>query len=303
MNQNVILTKRINAYAIAAGCFLYLNQEASAQVVYTDIDPDIILNEGDEDADIDMDEDGTFDFFFHNNSFLYYHESWLSFRTMQNILVGPDTNGIGLVGISNYFTTGYGEFTRYYPFALVQNSVINELNEWQTYETQIMALRALSEDGEIVGFGFYCDWYNVATSETIDKYLGVKFKDATNQLHYGWIRCDVLDEGRTLIIKDYAYELEPEYTIVAGDTVHYVGIEQQQNNLSPNIYSFGNNLHINLKEIINCKVSMYDINGGEIFTDYLKETNYSVKLPIPKGVYVVKLESDDIIFSKKIFIQ
>ncbi|MBK9454600.1 MAG: LysM peptidoglycan-binding domain-containing protein [Bacteroidetes bacterium] len=41
---------------------------------------------------------------------------------------------------------------------------------------------------------------------------------------YGWIRCSVIDSGRTLIIHDYAYELQPNYPIIAGDTVSYVDI-------------------------------------------------------------------------------
>ena len=187
----------LQKYSVMAGVFIIMQNNSIAEVIYTDIEPDIILDEGGEAAELDMNDDGISDFFFHNNSFQYYDTSWLSIRTMNNILAGPDEVGNALAGISNYFNTGYNGFTWYYPFALEQNIAINEELTWQETETQIMALRVFSEDGAVVGHGGYCYW---SETKTINKCLGVKFKDLDNQLHYGWIRCDVKDEGRTLII-------------------------------------------------------------------------------------------------------
>lgn len=299
--MNIILKKRLNTYAIAASCFLYCKQEASGQVVYTDIEPDLILDHELFATEVDMNNDGLSDFFFHNNSFVYYHTSWLSDRTMQNILVGPDEVGNALAGISVYFTTGYGEFTRYYPFALDQGSFIGEIKTWQAIETQIMALRVLSEDGDIVGFGFYA-WYEYL-SETVDKYLGVRFNDLEGVAHYGWIRCDVLDEGRILVIKDYAYETEPEYPITAGDTTHFVGISEVENNLDADVYSFNSNVYINSNEIKNdVEINIYDITGKIIYSDKINNQFTEIKLSEGGGIYIVKLIAGENQLAKKIYI-
>lgn len=294
------MQKRINSYAMAAGCFLCVNHDVLAQVVYTDIDPDIILDEGGEAAELDMNDDGVPDFFFHNNSFQYYDTSWLSVRTMKNILAGPDEMGNALAGISNYFNTGYNGFTWYYPFALEQTIAINEELTWQDTETQIMALRIFSEDGDLVGLGFYCYW---SETETIDKYLGVKFKDLDNQLHYGWIRCDVLDEGRTLIIKDYAYEAIPEYPVVAGDTIHYVNAESLTQGFNATVYAFSNTIYINLNEVMHdVEVYVYDVAGKQVYSNKIEDQASQIELLKSKGYYFVKLYSNKGELIKKIYI-
>ena len=75
----------IKAYAASAISFLTIHQEAEAQVVYVDIDPDIVLSEGGQAAELDLDQNGTVDFWFHNNSFTFYSASFSSYRLMQNI--------------------------------------------------------------------------------------------------------------------------------------------------------------------------------------------------------------------------
>ena len=55
-----------------AGVFIIMQNNSIAEVIYTDIEPDIILDEGGEAAELDMNDDGISDFFFHNNSFQYY---------------------------------------------------------------------------------------------------------------------------------------------------------------------------------------------------------------------------------------
>ncbi len=301
--MNTTLQKRMNSYALAAGCFLCVNQEASGQVVYTDVDPDIILNDGGEAAELDMNNDGVPDFFFHNNSFQYYDTSWLSVRTMKNILVGPDEVGNALAGISNYFNTGYNGFTWYYPFALEQTITINEELTWQDTETQIMALRVFSEDGAVVGSGGYCYWFNFAIPETTDHFLGVRFKDESELSHYGWIRCDVLDEGRTLIIKDFAYETEPEHPIIAGDTVQYVNTEFITPGLNATVYTFNNTIYINLNElIIGFEIHVYDLTGKEVYSDNITNQFTQIELAETRGVYIAELTTTEKKYSKKIFI-
>jgi hypothetical protein len=113
--------------------------------------------------------------------------------------------------------------------------------------------------------------------EVLDHYLGVRFIDTAGLNHYGWIRCDVKDEGRTLIIKDYAYELQPDSSIVAGqyDSIYTPDTIDDSTivdvfNLQINdifIYSFDSKIYIHfLNEITEpAQVTVYDITGKEVY--------------------------------------
>ncbi|GLB48595.1 hypothetical protein [Neptunitalea lumnitzerae] len=49
-----------------------------------------------------------------------------------------------------------------------------------------------------------------------DKYVGLRFKIDGN-VHYGWARLDVSLSGAKWVIKDYAYNTEPNASIRAGE--------------------------------------------------------------------------------------
>ena len=54
-------------YSAMALCFLSITKEAQPQAVYTDIDPDLVIDIDGEIANIDMNNDGVFDFGFLNS--------------------------------------------------------------------------------------------------------------------------------------------------------------------------------------------------------------------------------------------
>lgn len=292
-----LFSNKLAAYAASACCFLMRHQEATAQVVYTDIDPDIVLDEAFENAGIDIDNNGTLDFAFVNYSFSYYNESWLSYRIRQDILVGPNISQNAIVGIPFYFSTGYGAFTWYYPLALIANNFISSAMEWQTIGQQILAIRTYYESGNIYNKGGY--WY----PETTDHYLGIRFIDDEEQNHYGWIRCDVINEGRTLIIKDYAYEIEPEYPILAGDTSHFVGVNESTNLFNASIYNYGSNLFVLIPDFEEVEMVIYNSNGAELINRKIVNT-FSIfnMLTYEKGLYIVMLKTKNANFSQTILL-
>jgi hypothetical protein len=301
--MNATLQNRINAYALAAGSFLALNQGASGQVVYFDVDPDIILDAGGETAEIDMDSNGTIDFWFHNNSFTFYSDWFSSTQTIQDILVGPEIAGNSIGGNSVYISAPYGGYLRYYAYALAENNMIGSSQQWHDADLDVMALRTFYHSGEDTMFCLQCYWYNYFTPETIDHYVAVKFKGGDANFHYGWIRCDVKDEGRTLIIKDYAYELEPEYPILAGDTAHFVEISEIENALNAEVYSFNSNIHINLDESGTIQLLISDLNGKVIIKKHLNNKTSVISMnEFQPAIYIVTLIKDNKYFHKKVFI-
>ena len=57
----------IKEYSLFASSILLLHPTLDAEVIYTDIDPDVVLQYDDEVAGIDMDNNGSIDFAFLKN--------------------------------------------------------------------------------------------------------------------------------------------------------------------------------------------------------------------------------------------
>ena len=144
------------------------------------------------------------------------------------------------------------------------------------------------------------NWY----PEKLNHYLGVRFKDSDENTHYGWMRCDVKVEGRTLVIKDYAYESEPDYPIVAGDTAHYISINSLENTIEATVYSFGRDIYILTETIQNTEVIICNLNGQEVVRNFLQSENELINMSnYPAGTYLVTLLNGGKRYDKKIFIE
>ena len=294
----------IKAYAASAISFLTIHQEAEAQVVYVDIDPDIVLSEGGQAAELDLDQNGTVDFWFHNNSFTFYSASFSSYRLMQNILVGPEIDANFIAGETGQYGTAYGGvYTRYYPFALEAGVKIDTAMNFYNYGLQVMGLRSIvTYDGINTWACADCNWYGFFVINTIDKYLGIKFSSGELTSSFGWIRCDVKDEGRTLVIKDYAYETTPNYPIIAGDKLHYVEIDSLP--AAPvEIYSFNETLYINLKDSAETSITVTNLSGQNIINFKTFKLQNTVDMTtVASGIYIVTAEYQDKFYSTKIMI-
>jgi len=296
-------TFSLKAYAASAISFLALKEHSKGQVVYVDIDPDIILSEGGQAAELDLDQNGTIDFWFHNNSFTFYSSSFSSYRLMQNILVGPEIEANFIAGETGEYGTAYGGvYPRYYPFALESGAFINAELNFYNYDLQVMGLASFWSIGGTFG-GFHANWFGIFVDETIDKFIGIKFLLENDSLCFGWIRCDVKDNGRTLIIKDYSYETTPEYPIIAGDTLHYVeGIDSIPSE-PVYVYSFNETLYVNLQDSAKAMVTIASISGQNILKYETTELKSTVDMTgVSNGVYIVTVEYKNKLYATKIAI-
>lgn len=297
----------LKAYAASAISFLALRRDADCQVVYVDIDPDIVLNEGGQAAELDLDQNGTIDFWFHNNSFTFYSASFSSYRLMQNILVGPEIEANFIAGETGEYGTAYGGvYTRYYPFALEAGVKIDSQVNFYNYDLQVMALKSTMSEfggGGGVNIGNEAFWYYYLGDITIDHYLGVKFNSGEILNSYGWIRCDVKDGGRTLIIKDYAYESTPEYPIIAGDTIHFVEVIDSVQSEPVRVYSINETLYLNLKDTSEAIVTITSISGQTILKYKTSDLISTVDMTkTANGIYIVTVGYKNKLYSTKIAI-
>jgi hypothetical protein len=307
MKQKQFNKYKLSDYSAFAITFLCIHS-VDAKVVYTDIEPDYILDSDLDHAVLDIDGNGTGDFWFWNVS---YYTSDTGLNYIEKLWVGAIGDSRNeLAGVSTWPISLY-----YKPYALTAGLIIDSELSFQNWAYQRMAWKTthLNETWSggsvyIIHEGGY--WY----PEKTDHYLGIHFVDGDEKYHYGWIRCSVLDSGRTLIIKDYAYERFVDSAIVAGDLI---GIEPNINfnhealqtgiTVRPEnqtlIYSFNNVLYFNLTlSTGNTDYVIYSLAGNTVFSGEFNGQYAEINTNLPAGTYIVELLSDGYKHSQKIIL-
>ncbi len=295
--------KRLIDYSIFSISFLSLSSTVKADAVYSDIEPDIVLENDGDIFFLDMDENGANDFAFLNSTWIdFTTDSFYSSR-FERIFAGPQSPLNFIAASTDLFGTAESNYYYvYFPYALSLGDTINTSRNFENYGFQRMAFRSytwMTFIGTVTWAGG--NWY----PEVSDHFLGVKFIDIDSCYHYGWIRCDVAEDGRKLVIKDFAFESKCGVGILAGDTVGdttTVAINEI-NSLNVSIYSFNNLIYINLNELlIDVEIRIYDLNGNMIYSDGLKNQFTQIELNEKEGIHLVELVAGENKFIRKVFI-
>ena len=282
----------LQQYSGVAGVLLIMHNNTHAQAIYSDIDPDVVLQLHGDVEYIDMDDDGSNDFFIFKKSSYFTNSEYSWYRFNRIFKVGPNFNPENEIA-GDFATNGAGGGTTYFPYALLEGNIINnDLNfNYGTYQ--------------LMGIGFYkvdetpwtWNYYKGSWQNRIDSaYLGVRFLGADDCKHYGWIRCSVGDSLKTLTVHDYAYELKCNTPIIAGDTIgDTTTVEISEiNNLEAIIYTFNQNLYINLPDQDEVNVYIFNMNGQEIYKTVSSQKNLIIDMSgNPVGAYIVKLSTKD----------
>lgn len=292
----------LKQYSLAAGALL-APVALSAQAVYTDVDPDIVLDEPGEWWGFDLDGDGLYDFNFFNKSFTttvwYGDEGQVKalfagvFDTMQNGLNG-----------NTYFFSGYGGYTYYLPYALAVNISVNSTMPFYKNNYQTMAMTIYKPEWP-PSTDHRGKWNSYFWGPQIEKFIGFKFTDEDAVTRYGWIRCSVVDSNRTLIIHDYAYESKPDTPILTGDTIGDTTTVAIQNihTLNATIYCFENKIYVATGDFNSAIVTVNNLQGKAIIKQQLHQNNTEINMEeFPAGIYLITIYSGDKQFTKKVFI-
>lgn len=236
----MILRSALAQYSGLAASFLFINLKINSQAIYTDIDPDIVLDADFDALGVDMDNNGDFDFAFIKFSYTT-SDSVLEYQKIEKMFCGPYGNPANMIAGTHPW--------RYYPYAIESGEMIDNELLFYNYGYQRMAYQRFSSFAglsTVILMHYGGKWY----PEELDHYLGVKFEDNDECLHYGWIRCSVEDSGRILTVKDYAYEMKCEVGILAGNVVGDTAVDISEAQLSNfNVYSFNNVVHIHIESI------------------------------------------------------
>ena len=134
-----------------------------------------------------------------------------------------------------------------------------------------------------------------------NSYLGMRFTDASGDLHYGWVRLSVKvepAEGAALLnvirIGDYAYEATPDLTILAGDQGPPVNIYEQAVSswqIGPNPATEILHLHGGTEQPVDRYIIFNQI-GSVVEDQVLLQSTIDITM-LPPGLYYLQLQQNE----------
>ncbi len=271
---------KLRAYTVAAGSVAAFVGTADAQIVYTDINPDVVLSGNNASYSLNMDNNNTTEMTFASYVSTDSVGNPIAYAMLLNLNT-PSTNAtLGAL----YQTTVP------FPYALANGAPIIAANpNWmpQTNGTQYLAAVIYSTP--------YC--YFLGQN---DRYLGVRF-NINNQLHYGWVRLSCNAGASVLTIKDYAYNTQVGSPINAGDMVN--SIQPLSQNIS-RIYSSNNQLIINRDETNPVTVTIVNLQGETVLAEQTTEQTYTHDMSnLAAGIYLVAVTGEFGTTKQKIYIR
>lgn len=210
--------KALTQYASMAA--VYMACPVQAQVVYVDIDPDILLYSG-EIYTLDMDDDGQPDLQIRPGPALSYYESFGTF----NLKALPIFDGI-----ADGYSAGLMGSILTEPLYNQQFGMVDRLNEGDLISGDQPFFSFLNVDTyswEALGFmgispeipGIENNWL----PDGLPYFLGVRLMN-WGEYYYGWVRVTVDSNYREVTIHDYAYQIVPAQSIQAGQVSPSVGL-------------------------------------------------------------------------------
>jgi len=185
------VSAKLKAYSAMAASVLAAGS-MDADVIYTDIEPDIVFDSHADIYSIDINSDGQNDFAF-----------FMGTNTYPGVFMGVIP--YGYAGSINAWTGSSGAYN--YPIVNLAGSIISSDKSWQPYNGYFMTMASVS----YLFVGPYGNWFDIA-----DGYLGLRINVGEDQ-HYAWARLDASADGFTFTLKDMAYNDIVDEGICAGD--------------------------------------------------------------------------------------
>lgn len=287
--------KKLLAYSALATGMASVYNSADAQIQHTDIDPDIQLFEHLDELLVDIDANGSNNFQLLNfsSALTYYYPDPYNFAQMLWAgALGYASNAIA--GYLVNFTYGSIIHSRIYALALEAGDTIDALHvNFHDGLFQRMAFRVYTNTNVYTGG----QW--IAASA--DKFLGLRLQTSDDSIHYGWLRCSVVDEGPLgfqLTAKDYAYEVKADKYIIAGDTSNFMIdtiiddaiILEESLTKQIQITVTGNIINIYYQGnpgVIN--IELFNITGQLMLREQTTSEHTEIVLPYTAGIYFLQL--------------
>ncbi len=298
MKENSTLDSKLKKYAALAGTVTAAVSSVSAQVNYTDLNPDVLVTGNLDTYLLDLNADllpdygfatidtafgGTFSGFSYNVDY-----AGAVLNATGNEWAGENVvSGTGTSASSNFVLKN-----------IPQGSSIGPGNSWGSGSAMV----GLNADISIPLLGYSTNFQSGPMIGTTG-FLGLKFSVGGNT-HYGWARVEVTPNGEILSIKDYAYDGTPNTPIVAGETGSGpVGVNENQDFV--NVQSMGKFIRIELTQNFDfAQATVTSLSGQEVVSRELNNAISQINTSeIASGIYVLNINSNNGTYTKKLYVK
>ncbi len=295
-------SQKLSQYS-AFALSIILCKDSDAQVLYSDINPDVWWQweyNGFE-FPIDVDQDGQMDF---------------RFFTCASATEGYSCSGFaGAFFISAYRSNLVGSAILPIPTPSEIECICSDICD--SFYNQTMGVKPVLLNDTISIHdnwgaayliyaenvcGFPSPHYGLLTrTDEYDYFIPLQINDYGT--HLGWVRLNHKASVAEKKIFDMGYQIQLGQPIVAGDTSNIIsGEEQLEGEEFAHLYYHANTLYITFQEYTDCKINVFDMQGNKLFSDFTGYKYYSTPLNLPTGIYVVKLELELSVLTKRLFI-
>lgn len=275
---------------------------SSADVIYTDVDPDLSYNQNGDEYQLDLNNDGTVDYTISNYSFQYGFPGFFSINGYQVNITPASGNGVFGISTISTFSTSYGGTSyssNFQASPLRVNEKISSNGSFTASET----LLAGNFNGSFFGSAFSTNYGNF--NDTIfDRFIGLEFKEGNKTL-YGWARISAKAEkgSQEFTVFDYAYE-DSGSPIYAGHGIVSPGSLSIEKGLTtiPKVYFVNNNIKIESEITLNGEINVFTVDGKQIISTKINGENAELNgLFEQNKQYVISLNTEEGNYSTRIF--
>lgn len=296
MKKNTTKNTNLSKYTAVAGAVVAAGA-VNAQVGYTDVNPDVVLDKNAATPyGIDFNGDATDDVLFQvqanvGSGTFPYTTSGGSVLTIDYTIDASYDVAAGMV-------LGSGTGTNFAVNALNTNDVIGAAGVFGGTSGALLGyagsytLPAYGASGTFTGGNFL---------GAGDKFLGAKFMAGANT-HYGWVRISVAADASTITIKDYAFQAQPGVQILAGQTA---SIENFAVENKVTIKTTLEEAVINVTpDLIGGSIVITDMAGKEVKTSAINDVNAKISYTgLKTGVYFVEARFEAGSVNKKVYVK
>lgn len=274
---------------------------ASAQVTYTDINPDVVLTpSGTAQYLLNLDGDAVTDMGFAVASGSV--TGIYTYGTMQIPYTVSYDAGVALFGTAAPATNGWmAASSNAEPSNIPNGNAIGAAGNFYQAQGFIGNVQSTYLGAPVNGqYGPYSDGYFLGT----EGYVGIRF-DISGSTHYGWARVEMAANGTSMTIKDYAYDATPNTAIAAGD-MGSVGVDEVNfENAIQFISNQNNQVTVKMNTTItNGMINVISIDGKNVASINVNSQTELVDLSnLSSGIYMVNLTSNEGTITKKFYVR
>ena len=288
---------RLSPAAYTAMAAVCMHTQTDAEVIYTDVVPDVVIDVPGTGVEIDLDGNGTNDFnflFTSTNFFASTYWGGFNFYVINAILATPE-NDHAIAA----FSTGGGAYV--YPYVIDSGIDIGPSaglflqNDYQTLLYQFYAIISSAFYYPIIQAG---EWLFGQT----DKFVGLQLAEG-DSTYYGWVRLTVDPSNRAFTIKDLAFESVAETPIETFFPTKLISNSVLQPELQ--VYYSNETVFVKLESStpMNGNIELVSLNGALIDNKILNGNATQLECShIESGVYLIVCYTESFTITKKIII-